>query len=95
MPIINLAKQMEISSLDDLNIESTAPESPDPDCGTRKLPGNICGFHGDLAGQQISSKTHGPESPWDETRKNHPRIKNANIDNETIKVYCKRLSNGD
>ncbi|MCY4461233.1 MAG: DUF4065 domain-containing protein [Albidovulum sp.] len=69
MPIINLATQMEISSLDDLNIESTAPESPEPDRGTRKLPGNNCGFHGGLAGQQLSSKTHLPESPWDKTRK--------------------------
>ncbi len=85
-PIMDFATEL---NLDDLT--ETTPRIPKSDKRTTQLLDQIREVCGRRSGLELSRITHRPGSPWETTRKRTGGRKNANIRDEEIKNYYKKL----
>ena len=71
-------------------IRIVRPRLPEDAENTKKLLVRIGEVYGNYTAAQLSAMTHEPGSPWDQTRKNTPGRKGADISDDLIKDYFKR-----
>ena len=91
LPIINLATELELESLESGNVNSYTPEIPASDVAIRQLLDEIWRIYGGYSGSQLSEICHRPGSPWQVIRAKHPGLRNAHIPNDVIKDHYRKL----
>ncbi len=86
LPIINLGTDI------DGDFRTVTPRIDRGDKETKKLLDKVWDVYGGMSGIELSELCHQPGSPWDKARKESPGIRNAHIDDRSIKKhYLKKL----
>ena len=69
--------------------ESVPVPIPTDDTRVMAVVDFVWSTYGRYTGLQLSQMTHAADTPWDQTRKARPGIKNADIDEDSLKKYFK------
>ena len=90
-PIIDLATELQLESLESGEVVTVTPRIPESDGDICHLLDEIWRIYGVYSGTQLSEKCHTPGSPWHITRSQYPGIRNAHIQNSVIREHYREL----